>query len=146
MSRGEESPERKSSTSAKESKKSSSSSAAAAAAQLSKEKSSTRRPRDGGSVIRVREAASPSSFVNVAFDSNENSIVIDVADGADATPAAISPASGGMENGNVIIKSGSVTAANGKVERSAGASPVNHLDGGKEDGSVMFGLLRAPRL
>ena len=45
-----------------------------------------------------------------------------------------------MENGNVIIKSGSVTAANGKVERSAGASPVNHLNDAEDGGRVMFGL------
>ena len=71
-------------------------------------------------------------FVNVAFDGNENSVVV-----IDAAAAAANDV--GMENGNVIIKSGSVTAANGKVERSAG-SPAAVAGG--EDGGVqaIFGL------
>ena len=47
-----------------------------------------------------------------------------------------------MENGNVIIKSGSVTAANGRVERSLSGSPsVVPGGGGSEDGErIIFGL------
>ena len=47
-----------------------------------------------------------------------------------------------MENGNVIIKSGSVTAANGRVERAASSSgSPSVLGGGSEDGGkVIFGL------
>ena len=67
-------------------------------------------------------------FVNAAFDGNENSVVVIDADD-------------GMENGNVIFKSGSVTAANGRVERSSSGSP-SVVGGGSEDGGgkVIFGL------
>merc|ERR1719188_1010003 len=133
MSRGEESPERKSSTSAKESKKSSSSSSARAAAARRRPSHPSAR---GGVALVLRQCRLRLQREQHRHRRGRRG----------RRHARRHKPSGGMENGNVIIKSGSVTAANGTVERSAGASPVNHLDGGKEDGSVMFGLLRAPRL
>ena len=43
-----------------------------------------------------------------------------------------------MENGNVIIKSGSVSVANGKIERASTGSSSVLGGGGSEDGEQMI--------
>ena len=86
----------------------------------------------GGHPFSVGGGGDSGQFVNVAFDGNENSVVVINS----ATTTSV-----GMENGNVIIKSGSVTAANGRVERSLSGSPSVPGGGGSEDGErIIFGL------